>query len=120
MKEPKRVEVRHILLSWRDRIETSPRSTPQEAERRADELVQALKGGADFAQLMATESEDTGGGVYVLVNRGERPGPDEFERGGMVKGFGDASFSLQVGQIAVIGFDEDDSPFGWHIIQRTK
>lgn len=112
--------MRHILLSWRDKIETSPRCTAAEAEARANELVAALKGGADFAQLMSSESEDTGGGVYALANRGERPGPDEFERDGMVKGFGDASFSLEVGQIAVIGFDEDASPFGWHIIQRMK
>jgi len=46
--------------------------------------------------------------------------PQAMQRRQMAKGFGDVSFSLQVGEIGMAEFSTTDSPFGWHIIKRIK
>ncbi len=42
------------------------------------------------------------------------------DREKMVKGFGDISFSLKVGEIGVANYNPQDSKYGWHIIKRIK
>jgi len=39
-------------------------------------------------------------------------------RAAMVPAFGDVGFSLAEGEIGMAEFDEEKSPFGWHIIKR--
>lgn len=39
-------------------------------------------------------------------------------RAAMVPGFGDVGFSLGAGEVGLAEFDENKSPFGWHIIKR--
>lgn len=41
-------------------------------------------------------------------------------REGMMKGFGDTAFSLQVGETGICNFDKSASAYGWHIIKRYK
>ena len=38
----------------------------------------------------------------------------------MVKGFGDVSFSLKVGEIKMADYDVKASPYGFHIIKRVR
>ncbi|MFQ5426878.1 MAG: peptidylprolyl isomerase [Gaiellales bacterium] len=70
----------------------------------ADDLYQQLQGGADFAELAAANSIDTGtannGGEYVAV------------RGQSVPEFEEAAYSLQTGEIS----EPVKTQFGWHII----
>jgi len=39
-------------------------------------------------------------------------------RAAMVAGFGDVGFALAEGEVGLASFDEEKSPFGWHIIKR--
>ena len=76
------------------------------AELRAKVQKQELQIPEAQAQLLA----------YQLKNFGRQP----MARGDMAKGFGDTSFSLKVGEIAIANYDPVASPFGWHIIRRVN
>ena len=71
-------------------------------------LKQEAKGGADWEQLWEQNSNEPGG------QRGGDLGL--FGRGQMVPAFEHAAFALSVGQIS----DVVETPFGFHVIQRTK
>ena len=77
-----------------------------EDEATAQEVLEKLKAGEDFAALAETYSQDPGSAAQ---------GGDLgwFGRGMMVKPFEDAAFSLQVGEIS----PPVQTDFGWHIIQ---
>ena len=49
-----------------------------------------------------------------------RMGPRSFPRDQMVPGFGDASFTLKVGEVGIANYDLSASPFGWHVIKRLE
>jgi hypothetical protein len=42
-----------------------------------------------------------------------------YPRGSMVPAFGDVGFALEVGQVGMADYHEENSPFGWHIIRRV-
>ena len=42
-----------------------------------------------------------------------------YSRAAMVPAFGDVGFALEVDQIGVAAYNEEASPFGWHIIRRV-
>jgi parvulin-like peptidyl-prolyl isomerase len=42
----------------------------------------------------------------------------EHPRAAMVPAFGDVGFSLEINEVGVAEYHEDNSPFGWHIIKR--
>ena len=96
------VQTAHILIR-------ADQQAPQEewdaAKVRIDSIYQALKGGADFAELATKVSQDPGsarqGGLLPFVQRGQ-----------FVKEFEDAAFALQPGEMSGIV----QSPFGYHII----
>jgi peptidyl-prolyl cis-trans isomerase C len=75
-----------------------------ETEDEAKELIELLKGGADFAELAKERSTGPSG-----PNGGEL---GWFTRGRMVPEFEDAVFALEVGQIS----DPVQTQFGWHVI----
>ena len=72
----------------------------------AQEVLQALKNGADFAKTVEARS----------IDGSRRRGGDLgwFGRGIMIKPFEQAAFALQKGQIS----DIVKSQFGYHIIKR--
>ncbi len=43
-----------------------------------------------------------------------------YPRGTMVPAFGNVGFKLEVGEIGFAEYNEEESPFGWHIIKRTQ
>lgn len=123
---PEKVKVRHILVSWSG-AGTGSTLSFEEAKAKAENLYDRVKKGDDFARIMARESEDNkspGAGTYWLVNDGIEPeNNSEHPRSGprgMVKAFGDAAFSMNVGDIVLVPYDPKDSPFGWHIIHRME
>ena len=99
---PEQVQARHIL------IKVEPDATDEvraQARKRAEDVLQQVKGSADFAALARQFSEDSSaadGGDLGF-----------FERGRMVKPFEDAAFSLTPGTTS----DLVESPFGFHIIK---
>lgn len=108
--EFEQVRARHILI----RVAGSPSPaepgkkdlTDAEALAKAQEIRKKLVDGADFAQLAAAESDDTGS---------KTKGGDLgfFAHGRMVAPFEQAAFSMRVGEIS----DPVKSQFGYHIIK---
>lgn len=77
----------------------------EEARMRADSIYDALKGGADFAEMARKYSQDPGS----AKNGGELPW---VQPGQTLKEFEDAAYALQPGEMSGVV----QSPVGFHII----
>ena len=123
-KDEQRIEVAHILISYAGAPRTQATLSMEEAEQLAAEIYQRAKQpDADFRALMKEHSEDPGPGVYAMFMDPAARQQGDFPRrgpGGMVPAFGDVGWRLSVGEIGVAGQHPQNSPFGWHIIQRVK
>jgi peptidyl-prolyl cis-trans isomerase C len=108
------VSAHHILIRFKGSPvplkEGQKDLTEDEALAKAQELVKALKGGADFGAVAKAESADVGSAA-----QGGDLGAS-FKHGQMVKPFEDAAFALPPGQIS----DPVKSQFGYHIIRVDK
>ena len=96
------IQTAHILL----RLDQKATEAEQKAAKvRIDSIYNALKAGADFAELAKKVSQDPGsaqqGGLLPFVQRGQ-----------LVKEFEDAAFALKDGEMSPIV----QSPYGYHII----
>ncbi len=100
------VKARHILLAINPNASAADKDG---VRKRAQNLVNQLKKGADFAALAKANSDDPSN----KDRGGELP---VFERGMMVKPFEDAAFAAKEGD--VVGPVE--SQFGMHIIKVDK
>jgi parvulin-like peptidyl-prolyl isomerase len=122
-KEPDRVEVQHILISFKgadERIKVT--RSQEEAETLAKELLFRARRGEDFDTMMKEYSDDSGEGIYRMSNTGVQPdgSQGEMARHRMVKSFGDVSFGLELAEIGMAAYHPQRSKFGWHIIKRIK
>ncbi len=99
------VWARHILIKVEEDTSDDEKN---KARKKAEEIIERLNKGEDFAELAAEYSEDTGskqyGGAYV------------FGRGKMVKEFEDAAFKLEPGEISGIV----ETTYGFHIIKLEE
>jgi peptidyl-prolyl cis-trans isomerase C len=100
---PEQARARHIL------IKTSKTSTDEEkgkAKARAEEILERLRKGEDFAKLAEQYSED---------QKSKVKGGDlgYFSRGKMAKSFENAAFALKPGEISGI----IETNFGFHILK---
>jgi peptidyl-prolyl cis-trans isomerase D len=95
----------HILLRLDPKASDAERAA---ARARAQELLDQVGGGADFAELARTRSEDPGSATQ---------GGDLgfFTRDLMVKPFADASFEMKVGETR----GPIETEFGLHLIRLT-
>ena len=100
------VRARHILIGISPNASDREKS---EARDRADRLRRDAEGGADFAELARTHSEDPGsaadGGDLGVVVRGQT-----------VPDFEAALFALKPGDLSEV----IETPFGWHVIQMVE
>ena len=107
--EPEEIAARHILIAYAGARNSRATRTKTEANTLAfDLLVKARKRDTDFAKLAEEYSDcpsKTKGGDLGA-----------FKRGVMDKAFEDAAFKLKVGKLSGIV----ETPFGFHIIMRTK
>jgi peptidyl-prolyl cis-trans isomerase D len=99
--EPDQIRASHILVRTEGKDEAAARS-------QAEGLLAKARGGADFAALAKSSSEDES----TAARGGDL---DFFSRGRMVQEFEDAAFQLEVGQLS----DLVRSPFGYHVIKLT-
>jgi hypothetical protein len=107
--EPKEIAASHILIGYSGATRSQATRTRDEARKLAEEvLAKARAEGADFAALAREYSEDP--------TKGQTGDLGTFAKGMMAKAFEDAAWKLQVGQIS----DVVETPFGFHIIKRTK
>jgi hypothetical protein len=121
-REPSRVVVQHVLISHADAgIDGVTRTIP-EAEKLAQEVLQRARGGTEFDELVRLYGDDrSNDGILGVVNYGvaqEKPG--DVERTKLVKDFGAMAFRLEVGEIDVVAYEKDRSPFGYHVITRLQ
>ena len=101
------VRASHILLMNKGSMRSTATRSQQEALSQINELKQQLAGGADFAELARKHSD------CPSRAKGGDLGP--FGRGMMVGAFEDSAFGLDVGATS----DVVETPFGYHLIQRT-
>ncbi len=110
-KMPTRVGARHMLVMHARSLQKpeNVKRTREEAKARAEQCLAALRSGAAWESVVGECSDEPGAA--------ERAGDlGVFERGAMVKAFSDAAFQLEVNAIS----DLVETPYGFHIIQRTK
>jgi peptidyl-prolyl cis-trans isomerase D len=103
--QPDSVKARHILISTFDRNTQQPSIPDSVAKGRIDSIFNAIKGGASFATLAETISDDPGSAA-----KGGDLG--YFSSGMMVKEFNDFCFEKSTGAIEVV-----KTQFGYHLIQ---
>lgn len=110
-KGPSKIAASHILISYRgaNRAASSTTRTREEALAMATALRERALGGEKFAELAKEFSDDKGSAV-------DGGNLGQFGRSQMVKAFADAAFALEVGQVSAVV----ESPFGFHVIQRTE
>ena len=101
---PDSVNARHILLPTNDPQTGQPLMADSTAKNLADSILNAIKGGADFAalarQYSSDGSKDKGGDLGT------------FAYGAMVPEFNDFTFTKPVGSLDVV-----KTQFGYHVIQ---
>jgi hypothetical protein len=109
--EPKRIGARHVLVQWMgsDRAGKSVLRTREQALVLAQEVLRRARAGEDLGRLAVEYSDEPNAGA-----RGGSLG--RFSKGQMVGAFEAVAFKLKVGQISEIV----ETPFGYHIIQRTE
>jgi len=128
--EPAHVVVQHILIGFEGSVPGKNITRTREAARAlAAEVLEKARKGEDFEALVKQYTDDSAPGIYAMANNEVAPEPlkpnarvkgREFPRSGMVKSFGDVSFSLKVGEIGMADYDHANSKFGWHIIKRLE
>lgn len=115
------IQVQHLLIAHnRAGIPGVTRSV-EEAEQLTAEIWQKVKEGADFDALVKEHTNDSHPGIYGMTMRG--PGDrnqNVFPRNGMVPAFGNVGWRLNVGEVGVAAYNQQTSPYGWHIVKRTK
>ena len=101
------IRASHILLMYKGSMRSSASRSKDEARTEMDAIKAELDSGGDFADLAAEHSDCPSA----------RDGGDlgKFGKGMMVPEFENVAFGLAVG--AVSGVVE--TPFGYHLIQRT-
>jgi hypothetical protein len=109
--EPTKIGARHVLIQWMgsDRAGKSVLRTREQAQVVAQEVLRRAKAGEDVGRLAVEYSDEP--------NAGPRGGSlGRFGKGQMVGAFEAVAFKLAVGEISGIV----ETPFGFHIIQRTE
>ena len=110
-REPLEIGARHILVMHAESLrkpEEITRPRPRALEL-AKQCLQKIRGGQKFDAVAAECSDDaetaqSGGDLGV------------FRRDKYVKPLSDVAFSLEVGEVS----DIIETPFGFHIVQRTE
>jgi peptidyl-prolyl cis-trans isomerase C len=105
-KEEEGVRASHILIAFPENADARAKA---EAKAKADQLLEDVKAGKDFAALAKEHSQDPGSAVQ---------GGDLgiFQRGQMVGPFNDVAFSLAPGAVS----DVVETQFGYHIIKVAQ
>jgi hypothetical protein len=108
---PAFVTAQHVLVVYKGAARSDPKitRTKEEARKRAQEVADKAKAGADFADLVRDYSDEPGS-IPRQGNLGKFT-PDK-----MVKPFSDAAFALPVGGTS----DVVETKFGFHVIKRNQ
>ena len=108
---PDAIVLQHVLVAYSGakRVPRNVVRTKLEAKSRAAEALAKVRAGAEFEDIVAAYSDDTGS-----VNRRGLLG--KVRRTGLDPAFARAAFALDVEEVS----DVVETPFGFHIIKRTQ
>ena len=127
--EPNAIKLQHCLIAFRGTKSSKPAErTQEEAKELAEEILAKAKAGEDFGTLVENFTDDSPPGIYQMVNHGLSGTNNPmlaaeqkiYERGSMVKAFGDVGFRLEIGEVDLAPYDKVASPYGYHIIKRIE
>jgi parvulin-like peptidyl-prolyl isomerase len=101
------IRASHILLMYKGSMRSTASRSKDEARTEIDAIKAELDAGGDFADIAAEYSDCPSA----------RDGGDlgTFGRGMMVAEFENAAFALPIGEVSGVV----ETPFGYHLIQRT-
>jgi len=105
-KQDERVRASHILIAFPEKADAAAKA---QAKAKADQVLQDVKAGKDFAALAKQHSQDPGS----AVNGGDL---GFFQKGQMVGPFNDVAFTLAPGAVS----DVVETQFGYHIIKVAE
>jgi parvulin-like peptidyl-prolyl isomerase len=108
---PTAITAQHVLVAYKgaSKAPAGVVRSKAEAKKRAEEVADKAKSGADFSALVAEYSDDPAAK--------ERQGSvGKFTRDKMAKAFSDAAFALGVDQTSA----PVETPFGFHVIKRNQ
>jgi len=106
---PEEISASHILIAYKGAERAQATRTKAAAQTLAETVLKLAQAeGADFASLARKHSDGPS------KDKGGDLGP--FKKGAMAPAFEEAAFKLEVGKISGIV----ETPFGFHIIKRTK
>lgn len=108
---PKQIGARHVLIQWMGSQKAGPSvlRSREQALAVAEDVLKKAKAGADMGRLAVDYSDEPSASL--------RAGSlGRFGHGAMVPAFEKVAFSLAVGEISEIV----ETPFGFHVIQRTE
>ena len=117
------ITVQHVLIGFQGSVPGKPITrTRDEAKTLAEELFQKAKAGEDFDAMVKQYTDDSHPGIYSMADSGipADPAKGVYPRNGMIPAFGNVGFALKAGEIGMAAYDEQASPYGWHIIKRIK
>lgn len=101
------IRASHILLMYQGSMRSQATRSKDEALTAIQGLKEEIAQGADFGQVARQFSD---------CPSGEEGGDlGSFGRGAMVPEFDNAAFALKPGEVS----DVVETPFGYHLIQRT-
>ncbi len=122
-KEPDHIQVQHILIGFAGSVpgKNITRSL-DDAKAIAYGLLDSVKAGTTFDDLVVRHTDDRPPGIYGMSNTGVAPdgSKHEYARGSMVPAFGNVGFKLKVGEIGIADYDPRTSPYGYHVIKRLQ
>jgi peptidyl-prolyl cis-trans isomerase C len=104
---PEKVRASHILITPEKGPDVDPNAADAAAKEKAEQLLEQIKAGADFAKLARENSDCPSASDGGDIGLGERQT--------WVAPFSDAAFALQIGQVS----DVVKTQFGYHIIKVT-
>lgn len=101
------VRASHVLLMYQGSMRSTATRSKEEALKLIGELKAQVDGGADFADLARQHSD--------CPSKAKGGDLGTFGRKQMVREFEEVAFALPVGGTS----DVVETPFGYHLIQRT-
>lgn len=115
------IEVQHLLVAHKDAGIGGVTRSLADAEKLTGQLLDEILNGGNFDALVKKHTNDSHPGIYGMTMKGSGDrGKNIYARSGMVAAFGDVGWRLDVNEVGVAPYHAQKSPYGFHIIKRTK
>ncbi len=119
---PETVKVQSILIAFEGSLPGKEiERSKEEAQKLAQEVFeQAQIKETNFESLVISHSDDMIPGVFELSSDQKTHKTDVFSRTHLPKAWADQAFALEVGQVALVPYIENQAAFGFYILKRLE